>query len=113
MDDESLREFFAGLGAISIRRMFGGKGIYHQGLIIALVVNDELLLKADAQTMPAFINAGSRQWSYISTKSGKTVAMPYWSVPEDAFDDAEIMTNWARIAFAASLRSGTKMKKPT
>lgn len=108
MDDQSLRELFAGLGAISIRRMFGGKGIYHQGLIIALVVDDELLLKADAQSAQAFIDAGSRQWSYDSRKSGKPVAMPYWSVPDDAYDDAEMMSDWARLAFAASLRSGAK-----
>lgn len=108
MDDETLRELFTGLGAISIRRMFGGKGIYHQGMIIALVVGDELLLKADAQSAPAFIDAGSRQWAYDSKKSGKPVAMPYWSVPDDAFDDPEIMTDWAKLAFAASLRSGAK-----
>ncbi|MGO1160394.1 TfoX/Sxy family protein [Brucella sp. C7-11G] len=108
MDDETLRELFTGLGAISIRRMFGGKGVYHQGLIIALVVRDELLLKADAQSATAFIDAGSRQWAYDSKKSGKPVAMPYWSVPDDAFDDPEIMTDWAKVAFAASLRSGAK-----
>ncbi|MDR6431096.1 TfoX/Sxy family protein [Brucella pseudogrignonensis] len=108
MDDETLRELFAGLGAISIRRMFGGKGIYHQGLIIALIVGDELLLKADAQSAPAFIDAGSRQWAYDSKKSGKPVAMPYWSLPDDAFDDPDIMTDWAKLAFAASLRSGAK-----
>lgn len=108
MDDQSLREFFEGLGAISIRRMFGGKGIYHQGLIVALVVNDELLLKVDAQTAPAFIEAGTRQWSYDNRKSGKPVAMPYWSVPDDAFDDPEIMADWVKLAFAASLRSSTK-----
>ena len=105
MDDQSLRDLFEGLGAISIRRMFGGKGIYHQGLIIALVVQDELLLKADSQTAAAFIEAGSRQWAYDSRKSGKPVAMPYWSVPDDAYDDPEIMADWARLAFAASLRS--------
>lgn len=111
MDDQSLREIFEGLGAISIRRMFGGKGIYHQGLIIALVVDDELLLKADAQTVSAFIDAGSTQWSYDSRKSGKPVAMPYWSIPDDAFDDPEIMTDWARLAFAASLRASTPKAK--
>lgn len=105
MDDQSLREFFEGLGVISIRRMFGGKGIYHQGLIIALVVQDELLLKADAESAPVFMQAGSSQWTYDGKKTGKPIAMPYWSVPDDAYDDPEIMTDWARLAFAASLRA--------
>ncbi|ANG95767.1 competence protein TfoX [Brucella pseudogrignonensis] len=108
MDDQSLRDLFEGLGTISIRRMFGGKGIYHQGLIVALVVQDELLLKADQESAPAFIAAGSTQWTYDGRKNGKTVAMPYWSVPDEAYDDPEIMTEWARLAFAASLRSEAK-----
>lgn len=111
MDDQTLRDFFEGLGPISNRRMFGGKGVYHQGLIIALVVDDELLLKADVQSSHAFIAAGSRQWAYDSRKSGKPVAMPYWSVPEEAYDDPEIMTEWARLAFAASLRSPSSKAK--
>jgi len=111
MDDQTLRELFEGLGAISIRRMFGGKGIYYQGLIIALVVQDELLLKADAESARAFIDAGSRQWAYDSRKTGTPVAMPYWSVPDDAYDDPEIMTDWARLAFTASLRAETPKAK--
>lgn len=108
MEDITLRELFAGLGAISIRRMFGGKGIYHQGIIIALVIDDELLLKADAQSASAFMDAGSRQWSYQSKKTGKPVAMPYWSVPDDAYDDPDTMTDWAQTAFAAGLRTQSK-----
>lgn len=35
MDNIAIEEMFAGLGPVSIRRMFGGKGVYHQGLIAA------------------------------------------------------------------------------
>lgn len=105
MDDETLRDLLDGFGPISIRRMFCGKGIYHQGLIFALVVGDELLFKADSQTAPQFIAAGSRQWSYSGHKQGKSVAMPYWSIPDEAFDDPDVMTHWARLAFEAALRS--------
>ncbi len=45
MDDETLRDLLQDFGPVSIRRMFGGKGIYHQGLIFALVVRDELLFR--------------------------------------------------------------------
>ncbi len=104
MDDEALRDLFAGLGPIRIRRMFGGKGVYHQGLIFALVVDDELLLKADEKTIPHFRAADCRQWTYEG-RQGKPVAMPYWSVPGEAFDDPDVMTEWARRAFDAALRS--------
>lgn len=105
MDDQTLRDLFQNFGPIVIRRMFGGKGIYHQGIIFALVVDDELLLKADALSQDKFIAAGSKQWSYISKKSKKPVSMPYWSIDDAAFDDPELMKQWAELAFAAALRS--------
>ncbi|MCO5065858.1 MAG: TfoX/Sxy family protein [Rhizobiaceae bacterium] len=104
MDDDDLRDMFAGLGPIQIRRMFGGKGIYHNGLITALVVQGEVLLKADEISAPEFAAAGARQWTYQSRK-GKAAAMPYWSIPDSAIDDPEEMTIWARKAFEASLRA--------
>ncbi|MGC4025690.1 MAG: TfoX/Sxy family protein [Mesorhizobium sp.] len=104
MDDDDLRDMFAGLGPITIRRMFGGKGIYHNGLITALVVQGELLLKADTISAPEFAAAGSTQWTYESRK-GKAAAMPYWSVPDAAIDDPDELTIWARKAYEASIRT--------
>ncbi|MDR3506884.1 MAG: TfoX/Sxy family protein [Caulobacteraceae bacterium] len=104
MDAAEIEEMFQGLGPVSIRRMFGGKGVYHQGLIIAVEFRDELLLKADAVSAPAFQAAGSRQWTYDG-QAGKSTAMPYWSVPVDAFDDPEVMADWARLAYEAALRA--------
>lgn len=104
MDDDDLRDMFAGLGPITIKRMFGGKGIYYNGLITALVVQGEVLLKADAISAPEFEAAGSTQWTYESRK-GKVAAMPYWSIPDLAIDDPDEMTIWARKSYEASLRA--------
>ena len=104
MDNVEIEEVFSSLGPVGIKRMFSGKGIYHQGVIIALYLFDELMLKADAQSAPAFSAAGARQWVY--QREGKNpVAMPYWSVPEDAFDDPDEMAKWVRLAFEAGLRA--------
>lgn len=108
MDDEHLRDLFDGLGPIAIRRMFGGKGIYHDGLCFALVVSGDLLLKADETSAPAFSAAGSKQWVYEGR--GRVVAMPYWSVPDGALDDPAEMRPWARLAYEAALRA--PQKKP-
>jgi DNA transformation protein len=106
MDDERIAELFDGLGPVSIRRMFGGKGIYHQGVIIAVVLRGELLLKADAESGPDFAAAGAQQWTYTGSRHGKAVAMPYWTVPDGALDDPDEMTVWARKAYEAGLRAG-------
>jgi DNA transformation protein len=106
MDDERIAELFDGLGPVGIRRMFGGKGIYHQGVIIAVVLRGELLLKADGQSSPDFAAAGAHQWTYTGSRHGKLVAMPYWTVPDGALDDPDEMTLWARKAYEAGLRAG-------
>ncbi len=103
MDNAAIEEMFEGLGPVSIRRMFGGKGIYHQGLIIALDLRDEILLKADEASAPAFKAAGAVQWAYEG-KKGKPVLMPYWSIPDVALDDPDELRNWVRLAFEAALR---------
>ncbi|MBC7312359.1 MAG: TfoX/Sxy family protein [Rhizobium sp.] len=111
MDNVEIEEVFSSLGPVGIKRMFSGKGIYHQGVIIALYLFDELMLKADAQSAPAFSAAGARQWVY--QREGKNpVAMPYWSVPEDAYDDPDEMAKWVRLAFEAGLRAETGKARP-
>jgi DNA transformation protein len=106
MDNTEIEEMFSSLGPITIRRMFGGKGIYHRGNILALEVSDEILLKADAISAPKFEAAGAEQWAY-ENKTRKAVKMPYWSIPEDAFDNPDIMAQWVRLAFEAALRAAS------
>lgn len=106
MDNERIDELFAGLGPVSIRRLFGGKGIYFDGVIVAIVLRGELLLKADEQSAPDFEAASCKQWTYIGKRHGKLVAMPYWSIPDSAFDDPDEMTVWARRAYEAGRRAG-------
>jgi DNA transformation protein len=84
--------------------MFGGKGIYHLGRIIALEVRDEMLLKADETSATEFAAAGATQWTYEG-KNGKPVKMPYWSIPDEAYDDPDLMAKWVRLAYEASLRA--------
>ncbi|MXN53599.1 competence protein TfoX [Shinella sp. AETb1-6] len=105
MDRDGIEEMFQALGPVTIRRMFGGKGIYHQGRILAIDFRDEILLKADSVSAPDFEAAGCRQWTYEG-KKGTPVKMPYWSVPEAAFDDPDEMAIWVRRAYEAALRAG-------
>ncbi|PDT84443.1 TfoX/Sxy family protein [Sinorhizobium sp. BJ1] len=103
MDNAAIEEMFETLGPISIRRMFGGKGIYCDGVILAVEVDGEILLKGDAETAPEFEGAGGRQWAYDG--KGKPVKMPYWSIPEAAYDEPEEMARWVKLAYAAARRA--------
>jgi len=104
MDAAAIEELFQGLGPVTIKRMFGGKGIYHMGRIVAVEVRGEMLLKADEQSAPEFAAAGATQWAYEG-KKGSPVKMPYWSIPDDAYDDPDLMARWVRLAYEAALRA--------
>ncbi|MFC3072864.1 TfoX/Sxy family protein [Shinella pollutisoli] len=105
MDRDEIEEMFQAIGPVTVRRMFGGKGIYRDGLILAIEFQGEILLKADAESAPDFEAAGCRQWTYEGKRAGRPVRMPYWSIPDDAFDDPDIMAEWVRRAHAAALRA--------
>lgn len=103
MENAAIEEMFETLGPISIRRMFGGKGIYCEGVILAVEVDGEILLKGDAETAAELEGAGARQWAYDG--KGKPVKMPYWSIPESAYDDPDEMARWVKLAYSAALRA--------
>jgi DNA transformation protein len=106
MERDEIEEMFSALGHVTIKPMFGGKGVYHKGQIIAVEFRGDILLKSDGASAHAFEAAGAAQWTYEG-KGGKTVSMPYWSVPADAFDDPDCMARWVKLAYEAALRTGT------
>jgi DNA transformation protein len=109
MTNEDVEEMFAGLGPVTIRRMFGGKGVYHQGLIVAVEIGGVLWLKTDAVTAAAFEAAGAEPWGY-ARPGGKSVQWPYWTIPDAALDDPDAMAQWARLAYEAALRAPPKAR---
>lgn len=107
---EWVREHFAALGPIEIKRMFGGAAVYAHGLIFALLDDGIVWLKADELSAPLLQAAGSRQFTY-PTKGGETMSMAYWSLPEAALDDPDEAVDWARQSIDAALRKAAA-KKP-
>lgn len=108
---EWVREHFAGLGPLEIKRMFGAAGVYAHGLIFALLDDETVWLKTDEINAPLLEAAGSRQFTY-ATKSGETMSMAYWSLPETALDDPDEAVGWARQSIDAALRKAAA-KKPS
>ena len=109
MEASEIDEMFSALGPVTIKPMFGGKGVYYKGSIIAVEFQGDILLKADDTSAPAFEAAGAKRWAYEG-RAGKPVDMPYWSIPADAFDDPDRMARWVKLAYEAALRS-LKIKK--
>ncbi len=104
MDKEFLEELFAPFGQVSVRKMFGGMGIFYRGLNIAGIMEGQFRLKADEETIGDFLGEGMSAWEY-RRGNGKVVTMNYWTVPERLLDDPEEFSHWARKAFEAAVRA--------
>lgn len=102
---EHALELMTGLGDVRARRMFGGHGIFHGGIMFALVVDDVLYLKANGASRDAFVSRGLRPFSYAAR--GKTVSLQYYETPAEAWDDAAEMLQWARLALDAARQAAT------
>ena len=99
---EHLRDLFEPLGPISARAMFGGYGLYFDGVIIGVIMDEALYLKTDAETRDRFEAAGCAPFLY--EMKGKVLPMSYWSLPEDAMDSPQAMRPWALLAIEAARR---------
>ncbi len=104
-----LRDLFSELGPVTLRKMFGAQGLYHDGLIIGLVVGEELFLKTDLATVDAFQQAGGHPFVYQG--KGKPVTMSYWLPPAEAMESSQAMHPWARLAYEAARRKSAE-KRP-
>ena len=103
-DPDYLSELFSEFGPVTVRRMFSGAGIFADGLMIALVVDGVIFLKADADIIPLFEGEGLSPFSY-KRKQGRRTIMSYWRMPERLYDDPDELAEWARRSIAAARRS--------
>ena len=118
MDPEFIRELFAPFGPVTIKRMFGGAGIWFDGLMFALLFDGAIFLKVDEASIPDFEREGSRPFVYTRAKSkgrvGRT-SLSYWRLPERLYDDPDELAAWARKAFAVAERkkmaAGKRVKR--
>ena len=111
MDPDAIQELFAVFGAVSVRRMFGGAGLYADGVMFGLIFDGQIYLKADVATAPDFELEGSTPFEY-GTKTGKRAVMSYWRLPDRLYDDPDDLALWAKRALAAAQRkSAAKPKK--
>jgi len=97
-----VQELLAGWGSVSARRMFGGHGLYHEGLMFAIVMDNRLYLKVDAQNRPDFEALGLEPFTY--PMKGRPVALSYWVAPDAIFDEHAEAVRWARSAWDAAYR---------
>ena len=108
----SLRELMRGGGvATTSRAMFGGHGLYADGVFFAIVDDDVLYLKVDDRIRAEFGALGCTPFEF-TTKEGVQQAMSYLRAPDEALERPDAMGRWARLSLGAALRAAAAKKKP-
>lgn len=103
---DHLIELLKPLGVPEAKRMFGVRGVYLDGLMVALVADGRVYLKTDAQTLPAFEAAGSLPFSFRSKQ--RTITSSYWSLPGGALDSTQSLEPWITRALQVARRKAAE-----
>jgi DNA transformation protein and related proteins len=97
------------IGPVRAKGMFGGHGIFLEGLMFGLIADSVLYLKANKETENEFKARGLEAFKY--NKKGKEFKMSYYQAPEEALEDVEEMNSWANTAYGAALKAASKKRK--
>lgn len=93
------------------RRMFGGHGIFLDGLMFALIADNRLYFKVDDANRADFEAAGGEPFTYL--RRGTPASLSYYSAPDDALEDPLALRDWANLGIAAARRATAVKRKTT
>jgi DNA transformation protein and related proteins len=117
VDPEFIIELFARFRPVTVKRMFGGAGVFVEGLAFAVAFDSVIYLRVDEASIPDFEREGSKPFVYPLAKHH--VGRPsrnFWRLPERLYDDPDELAVWAARALAiaerkkAAPRVGAKRK---
>ena len=99
-------EQLAPAGRVSPRAMFGGVGLYLDGLFFALIDDDTLYFKTDDSNRARYEQAGSKPFCPFPDRPDQSLG--YWQVPAEVLEDPDLLAAWAREAVAVALARRTR-----
>ncbi len=104
-----LHDAMQGIDGLTAKAMFGGHGLYKDGVVFGIIADDQLYFKVDVKNLPQYKERGSQPFKYEG-KNRKLIALSYWEVPAEILEDRELLAEWVEASVAASLRNA-KTKK--
>lgn len=81
-------------GAVSVRRMFGGAGLYRDGKMFGLIADDVAYLKVDDASRDDFVKAGSSAFNPYPDRI-KTAVISYYEIPPEVLENPDELCQWA------------------
>ena len=108
MDADFIRDLFSSFRPVVVRRMFGGAGLYADGVMFALLSSGgTLYLKVDESNEADFVRENLPPFAPMM-KSGQHAVMPYRQMPDRLYDDPDELAQWA----AKALRAAAAKARP-
>jgi DNA transformation protein and related proteins len=96
-------EQLEGLGAVRSNRMFGGVGLYGDGLFFGLIDDDTVFFKTDGRNLGDYVSRDMPRFMPDPARPAATLG--YYQVPADVIEDPETLVTWARKSVAVALAS--------
>jgi DNA transformation protein len=96
-----MNEVLHEIPGVTSRSMFGGWGIYQDGLFFALIADGRLYFKVDEESKADYEKAGSGPFVYEMPGHKKTT-MNYYELPDRVIEDREEIKIWVAKAVAVA-----------
>ncbi|MCB9905482.1 MAG: TfoX/Sxy family DNA transformation protein [Planctomycetes bacterium] len=107
-----LAERLDALGAVAVRRMFGGQGLFLDGRMFGLVAQGTPYFKVDDETRADYERAGAEPFTYGRSKEElKPTQLGYYEVPATVLERDRDLLEWARRAVLVAERAAAKKPK--
>jgi DNA transformation protein len=98
-----VKELLAGMGPVQVKRMFGGAGVYADGVMFGMIAEDTIYLKTDGSLKAELAGEGSGPFVWTpgtGLRKGDKIEFNYWRLPDAALDDPDDAVKWGRKALA-------------
>ena len=82
------------LGNVWARAMFGGYGLYADGLFFAIIADSRLFFRTDDASCEPYLERGMPPFAPHTSQS----PFSYYEVPPEILDDQESLVEWAQEA---------------
>ena len=110
-DSDFVADLFAPFRHVAVKRMFGGAGLYADGLMFGLVFDGVIYLRVDAASIADFEREGSTPFVYpLAKRRPGHASQHFWRLPERLYDDPDDLAAWAGRALA--IAAGRKRAQP-
>ena len=95
-----IEEQFSAYGDVDFKKMFGGYGIFREGIMFAMISPGDIFrMRADENNVGDYQKEGMQQFPSHGGKKG----MPYWDVPAYVLEDQDELKIWADKSYEAAI----------